>query len=162
MLTEREGDNYINKGDNNHDSVEHKPRSSDKPLPAKEIELSVAVYQEYQQAYNLNSLCYSTARFWPVPSDISEPVVRRQTHGAGVLKERQHEVDEDDKAQKPTHGAGVVDAIDLKGGGVYLVMDGPMVDAIFDEDGALDNGGFAGVHRQWKVVDIEERATIGC
>ena len=42
------------------------------------------------------------------------------------------------------------------------MMDGPMVDAIFDEDGALDNGGFAGVHRQWKVVDIEERATIGC
>ena len=43
-------------------------------------------------------------------------------------------------------------------------MDGPVVDAIFNEGGTLDDGGFTvvHVHRQWEVIDIEKRATIGC
>ena len=66
--------------------------------------------------------------------------VRGKSEGGRVLEERQNHVDEDDESQQPAHIPVVVDAVDAQGGGVDAVVDGVVVDAVFDEHRTLQNG----------------------
>ena len=51
----------------------------------------------------------------------------------------------------------VVDAVELEGGGVDAMVNGTIVDTVFDEDCALEDHSVRYVLRQRGVVDVDDR-----
>jgi hypothetical protein len=137
-----EGDDDIHEGEHEHEGIENQPGFAYKTPQAYQEKLERKIDKEHQQAQEFNGLRDPTVRFCHMPSTVPKPSIGGEREGGGVLEKSQDEVNENGNTNKPPSWFGVVYLMELEGGGVYPVVDGPITDPIFNKHSALVDSDF--------------------